>query len=96
MSAIDEATKIIQAHENFSAAGDVEGVLSNMHDDVAFLVADMPMVEGHEAVQGLYEILFAMGTWRFRHDYSSATEIGELVLLHGVACGTLPPAGGEP
>lgn len=95
MGAIEEAKTVIRAHEEFSSAGDLDGILSNMDEDVVFLVPDSPLVEGREAVRSLYESLFAMGSWEFGHDYSAATEVGDLVLLHGIARGSLTPEGQE-
>jgi ketosteroid isomerase-like protein len=95
MTAVDEAKQVIEAHEKFVAAGDLQGVLNNMHEDVAFMTADMPMVEGRDAVKRFYEGIFALGTWQFRHHYSSATEIDGLLLLHGMARGIFTPDDGD-
>ena len=96
MSEIEKAKKVVESHEQFVAAGDVPGVLSNMADEVVVLAPDTPLVEGHSAVRNLYEALFGMGDWEFVHDYSGASESGDLVLLHGVARGTLTPPGQDP
>ncbi len=95
MEAIDHAKAVIKAHETLVADADVEGVLGNMDSDVAFLAPDSPMVEGRDAVRSLYETLFAMGSWEFSHDYSSTSEMGDLVFLHGVARGTMTPTDQE-
>ena len=92
MSAIEEAKKLVTSHEQFVAARDIPGILSNVADDVVFLAPAMPLIEGHVAVRGLYEALFGMGDWEFTHDYSGASESGDLVLLHGVARGTVTSA----
>ena len=96
MSAIEEAKKIVASHERFTAARDIPGILSNMAEDVVFLAPDTPLIEGHDAVRGLYEALFGMGDWEFGHDYAGASESGDLVLLHGVARGTLTPPDQDP
>jgi len=96
MTAIEKAKEIVASHEQFVAARDIPGILSNMAEDIVFLAPDTPLIEGHDAVRGLYEALFAMGDWEFVHDYSGASESGELVLLHGVARGTLTPPGQDP
>jgi ketosteroid isomerase-like protein len=95
MSAIEEAKRVIESHERFAAAQDMEGILSNMAEDAIFLAPDMALVEGHQGIRAPYDALFAMGTWQFGHDYSGASEIGDLVLLHGVARGTLIPKAGD-
>lgn len=37
-----------------------------------------------------------MGRWDFEHDYSGAEVVGDVVILYGVARGTLIPNEGEP
>ena len=96
MSAIEQAKKVIESHERFVAARDIPGILSNMAEDVVFLAPDMQLIEGHDGVRGLYDALLGMGDWEFGHDYSGASETGDLVLLHGVARGAIRPPGQDP
>ena len=96
MNAIEQAKAVVRAHETLVADADVDGVLGNMDSDVAFLAPDSPMVEGRDAVRRLYETLFVIGSWEFSHDYSSTSEIGDLVFLHGVARGTMTPTDQKP
>jgi ketosteroid isomerase-like protein len=95
MEAIDQAKAVVQSHEEYVAAGDVDGVLSNMAPDIVVLAPDSPLVEGKDSVRALYDALFSMGNWRFGHDYSGAEEIGDLVVLHGVARGSMTPPSGD-
>ncbi len=95
MGAIEEAKAVISAHEGLFAAGDIDGVMSNMDEDVTVLAADCPPAEGHEAVRSLYESLLALGSWEFSHDYSPATVVADLVVLHGVARGSLTQDGAQ-
>lgn len=92
---IEQAKAVIRDHEALTASGDVDGILKNMDLDVAFLAPDAPLIEGQEAIRGFYDSLFSMGSWKFGHEYSSASEVGDLVLLHGVARGTMTPHGQE-
>ena len=78
------------------ADGDLEGILSNMDADVVVLAPESPLIEGLEAVRGLYTGLLAMGSWEFGHDYAAQSESGDLVFLHGVARGSMTSAEGEP
>lgn len=96
MSSIEEAKRIVRSHEKAVAAQDMSAILSNMADDSVFLAPDVPLVEGHDSLQALYEDMFAIGDWEFGHDYSDASEVGDLVFLHGVARGTLTPNNGDP
>jgi ketosteroid isomerase-like protein len=93
---IEEAKAVVRDHEGLVADADIEGILRNMDADVTLLAPDAPLVEGLDSVRGLYESLLAMGSWNFGHDYSSETESGDLVFLHGVARGTMTPLGEEP
>jgi ketosteroid isomerase-like protein len=96
MDPIEQVKAVVQSHEEYAAAGDVDGVISNMAPDVVVLAPDSPLVEGEKAVRALYEALFSMGSWRFGHDYSGAEEVEGLVVLYGVARGSMTPPGGEP
>ena len=96
MDPIDQVKAVVKSHEKYAATGDVDGVMSNMAPDVVLLAPDSPLVEGEEAVRALYEALFSMGSWQFGHDYSGAEEVGGLVLLYGVARGSMTPPGGVP
>jgi ketosteroid isomerase-like protein len=93
---IEEAKAVVRDHEELTAAADLEGILTNMDTEVTFLAPDAPLVEGVEAVRGLYEAILGMADWKFRHDYSHESESGDLVFLHGVARGTMTPRGQEP
>jgi ketosteroid isomerase-like protein len=89
-----EARAVVARHEELVRARDVDGIVANMADDVVCLVPDLPLVEGKAAVRGLYEGMLASGAWEFRHEYGGAEAVGDLVVLHGIARGTMvPPAG---
>ena len=95
MTAIEQAKAVVAAHEELVREGDLDGMLENFAEDVVVLAADAPLVVGKGSVRDLYTNLMAMGIWEFGHDYLGAEEVGNLVILHGVARGTLtPPDGG--
>ena len=96
MDSIEEAKVVVRSHEEYSAAGNVDGVVSNMAEDVVLLAPDAPLVVGREGVRVFYEGLFSMGDTEFYHDYAGAEEIGDTVILHGIARGSMTPPGSEP
>jgi ketosteroid isomerase-like protein len=90
------AKDVMRSHEEFAAAGDLEGVLSNAADDIVLLTPGVELVEGKESFRDFYQGLLALGSWQFDHDYSGAEVVGDAVVLHGVARGTLTPPEGGP
>jgi ketosteroid isomerase-like protein len=96
MDPIEEAKAVVRSHEEYAAAGDVDGVVSNMAEDVVLLAPDVPLMEGKEGVRAAYEMFFSMGDLKFSHNYSGAEEIGGMVILHGIARGSMTPREGEP
>lgn len=98
MSVNDEigaAKAVIATHEEFSRAGDLAGVLTNVADDIVLVVPNTPLVEGKAAFEKVYSNMFGMGQWVFVHDYSGADVVGDVVILHGVARGTFTPTAGD-
>lgn len=93
---IHAAKAVVAAHEAAVRARNLPAILANAADDVVALVPNAPLVTGKPALRALYEQLLAMGDWDFGHDYAGAVIAGDLVMLHGVARGTLTPPGGAP
>lgn len=93
---VGSAKEVVASHERFAAAADLDGVMSNSADDIVVLIPDAPLVKGKQAFREFYTTLLALGRWEFGHDYEGAVATGDVVVLHGVARGTLTPAGGEP
>jgi ketosteroid isomerase-like protein len=93
---VDQAKSIIASHEDLAKAGDLDGITANFADDIVVLATDMPLVEGKAAVREMYAGLLHMGSWDFVHDYSGVEVVADLVILHGVARGSLIPESGEP
>ena len=91
---IHEAKAVIETHEELVRAGDLDGILANAAADVVLLAADTPLVEGRIALRDFYAALLQMGAWDFGHEYRGAEVKGDLVVLHGVARGTLTPPEG--
>ncbi len=86
---VEEAKAVIASHEDYAEAGDLEGVMTNVHPGVLVLTVDAPLVVGAEAFREFYAGLLSMGTWRFTHDYEGENVIEGVVELFGVARGTL-------
>ena len=93
---IAAAQDVIRSHEQFAKASNLDGVMSNVADDIVLLAPGMPLVQGATAFRDTYRGFFEMGQWDFRHDYTGTAVAGDAVILHGVARGTLTPAGGQP
>lgn len=91
---VAEARAVIASHEDYARAGDLEGVMTNVHHDVLVLTTDAPLVRGGDAFRELYAGLLSAGAWDFTHDYHGAGVVGEVVELFGVATGTMRPPGG--
>ena len=96
VDAIDQAKAVVRSHEEYMAAGDLDKVMSNMAKDIVLLAPDSPLIEGKDAMRAAYASFISMGRWEFGHDYSGAEVIGDLVMLHGIARGSMTPTEGEP
>jgi ketosteroid isomerase-like protein len=94
--AVKDAKDVIASHERFAAAADLDGVMSNIADDVVALASGAPLVQGKQAFREFYRGLLAMGRWELRHEYDGAAVVGDTVLLHGVSRGTIAPTRSEP
>ena len=92
---VQEAKAIVERHEVLVRQGDLDGIVANAVDDVVLLAPDTPLVEGKAAFREFYIGLLAMGKWDFGHDYAGAEVVGDMVVMHGVARGTLTPPDGE-
>lgn len=86
---LEDARAVITSHEQYARAGDLDGVMTNIAEDVVLLAGGTPLVEGTEAFREYYAGLFRMGCWDFDHDYRGGEIVGDTVFLHGVAEGTL-------
>lgn len=92
---ITEAKEVIRSHEEYAMAGDLDGVLSNMAEDIVALAGGSPLVEGIEAFRDFYSEILAIGDVEFGHDYSGGVTVGDLVILHGVSRGSFSTKEGE-
>jgi ketosteroid isomerase-like protein len=86
---VEEAKAVVRSHEEFSKAGNLDGVMSNMADDVVLLAPGVPLIKGKEACRNFYAAALAMGRGEFTHDYHGAEVAGDLVVLYGFAHGTM-------
>jgi len=92
--ALEQAKAVVASHEEFVRTGDLDAIIGNMADDVVALAPDAPLGVGRDAMRQLYEGMLSMGVWDFTHDYDGSAVVGDLVVLHGVARGSLTPEGG--
>jgi len=92
---IQAAKAVVAAHEAAVRDRNLPAIIANAADDVVALIPNTPLVVGKEALRAVYEQLLAMGNWDLRHDYASAIIAGDLVILDGIARGTLAPPGGH-
>lgn len=95
ISAIDEAKAVVRSHEAFLRVADLDGLMSNVADDVVVLNADTPLIKGKVAFRDFAASLLQIGGVDLGHDYEGAEVVGDAVVLHGVARGTLTPATGQ-
>ena len=92
---VSEAKDVVASHEKFAMANDLDGVMSNMADDIVVLTYGTPLIEGKPAFREFYAALMGAGRMVFGHQYSGEHAIGDdLVELHGVSRGTLTAADG--
>ena len=93
---ISEAKDVVTSHENLAMAGDLDGVMTNIADDVAVLAYGVPLIEGNTAFREFYSGLMTAGDMEFGHDYSGADAIGDdVVVLRGVSRGSMTTSDGE-
>lgn len=95
-SPVDEARLVVESHERFARAGDLDAIMSNIADDIVMLVPNMPLVQGRVAFREYYASLLKTGRFDFAHMYAGAATAGDTVVLHGTARGTFTPNGAAP
>lgn len=87
---ISEAKGVVSSHEEYAMGGNLDGVMSNVADDIVVLAGGVPLVNGKAAFRDFYAGLMASGSQEFGHDYTGGEALGEdVVVLHGVSRGTL-------
>ena len=93
--AISEAKDVVTSHEQFAMANDLDGVMSNMAENIVVLAYGVPLIDGKSAFRDFYAGMMAAGRMVFGHDYTGEEVIGEdVVVLHGVSRGTLTASDG--
>jgi len=94
--AIFEAKAVVTSHEGLAMAGDLDGVMSNMADDIVVLAYGVPLIDGAAAFREFYAAMMAAGRMNFGHDYTGADVINDdIVELHGVSRGTMTTDDGQ-
>jgi len=86
---VEDAKSVAKSHEDFAKAGNLDGVLSNFADDFVGLVPGMPLVKGKDAARKFYGGVLSTSKSEFVHEYDGAEIVGDAVILHGIAKGTL-------
>jgi ketosteroid isomerase-like protein len=92
--AVEQAKAVLESHDALVRSGNLDGILENMAEDMVTLAPDTPLIVGREATRQLYVGILGMGVWDGTHHYDGAEVVGDLVILHGVARGSLTPKGG--
>lgn len=86
---IEDAKAVAKSHEEYAKAGNLDGIMSNMADDVVALASGIPLLKGKDAVRKFYTGMLASGKSEFVHEYDGAEIVGDVVILHGIGKGTL-------
>jgi ketosteroid isomerase-like protein len=92
--AVEQAKAVLASHEELVRSGNLDGIVENMSEDIVALTPEAPLVVGREATRQLYVGMLGMGVWDMTHHYDGADVAGDLVILYGVARGSLTPEGG--
>jgi ketosteroid isomerase-like protein len=90
----DDALATLKSHEQFANAGDLDGVMSNMDDDLVVLFPNTPMIIGKDAFKTFYGGLLSIGTYSMVHDVTGNDAAGDTAILYGKNHGTVTPPGG--
>jgi ketosteroid isomerase-like protein len=82
---IQDAKNTMKSHEDYVKTLNLEGVMTNMADDVVVLA--IPLIVGREAIEEFYAGFFAnlSSVEEFSHNYLGTEIIGNIVFLHGTA-----------
>ena len=86
---VEDAKAVLKSHEEYSKAGNLDGVMGNMADDVVGLVPGMPLFKGKDACRAFYSNVFKMGKSEGTHEYQGADIVGDVVVLYGVVHGKM-------
>ena len=86
---IEDARAVIKSHEAFAKAGDLEGVVSNVADDVVVLTPDTMLVTGKPAFRTFYAWTLSSGSWEFYHEFEGTDVEGDAAIVFGLVRGSL-------
>jgi uncharacterized protein (TIGR02246 family) len=76
-------------------AGDIDATMEYYAEDVSFLLAGTPALEGAGAVRDYYEKVFAAGQVSATMETKRVEEAGGLLLEHGEYTMSIQPGGAE-
>ena len=91
--AIARAKAVMAAHDRAANSDDLDAVMVNIADDVVVLAPGLPLVKGKEAFRTFYVGMLQV-KWDTAHHFEGADQVGDVVVLYGVASGTMTPRGG--
>lgn len=98
-SAIDRATAVMADFDRARNAGDLDGLMEAVAEDVVVLAPDVRLIEGKKAFRDFHARTLK-ASWAGRadvaHYFAGAEETGDVVILHGVASGAIRPPGTAP
>ena len=86
---MEDAKAVVKSHEEYVKTGKLEGVVSNMTDDVVGVIPGMPLIKGKNAFRVYYAGSFKSGRTEVTHDIRGVEAEGDVIILHGFAQGTL-------
>lgn len=92
---IAKARAVLLAYDAALNAGDLDAVMKHVAADVVMLAPGTRLVEGKAAFRRFFQGLLKV-SWSAAHRISRVELAGDVVILHGVASGTMTPPGGEP
>lgn len=87
---VDEVRTLIRDHESFAHAGDLDGIMRSIADDIVLLVPGTPLLKGKAAFRDHYaSFLRALkpGTLELTHEIEGEEVVDNTIHLHGVASG---------
>ena len=91
---LEEAKAVITSHERYVKAGDLNGVMGNIADDVVVLTPDTLLVKGTQAFRGFYTWTLSWGRWDIVHQYEGADVSGDAAVVYGLVRSTLTQQNG--
>ena len=93
---VESAKAVIRDHELKAQGGNLDEIVVNVSEEIVLFAPGAELVQGVESFRAFYQSLLEMGEWEFQHQYSGHDVQGEMVIVYGVARGTLTAPDSEP